>query len=151
MNEADSYYTHDHTGVRYPYGDLFGYPDSLIRGRTEAAYAHGVNLVSTNPSVVLDYGSGRGHGLLTIQKAFHPDRTISLDKHLPYLEAQQAVLANENPTPFEFVHSEGIPLPFETGSIEAIFFMHVIEHIKDPGILLEEMRRVLSSDGRLVI
>lgn len=146
--ERPQFYVQDGTGIRYPIGDLYGYPDSLIRARTEAAYVCGVELISNSPSTVLDYGSGRGHGLVNIQEALHPKRIISLDMHQPYLDAQRLVLTKDE---FEFIQASGAPLPFDDRSIDAITFMHVLEHIRNPRPLLEDMHRILSDDGQLVI
>lgn len=146
--ERPRFYTQEDTGIRYPIGDLFGYPDSLIRSRTEAAYICGVSLITNKPQSVLDYGSGRGHGLTTIQQKLKPDRIISLDKNKEYLEAQKCVLGNK---PFEFIEVSSTPLPFADESIDAITFMHVIEHISKPQLLLKEMHRILSFKGQLVL
>lgn len=146
--ERPQFYVQEGTGIKYPIGDLFGYPDSLIRARTETAYSCGVNLITNSPSTVLDYGSGRGHGLVNIQDTLRPSRIISLDKHQPYLDAQQAAFSDEV---FEFVLASEPPLPFADASIDAITFMHVIEHIKNPQPLIEDMHRVLADDGQLII
>ena len=44
-------------------------------------------------------------------------------------------------------------LPYDDGSVDAIYCGHVLEHLPEPEVIavLREMRRVLKSDGRLGI
>jgi 2-polyprenyl-3-methyl-5-hydroxy-6-metoxy-1,4-benzoquinol methylase len=42
-------------------------------------------------------------------------------------------------------------LAFEDGSFDLIFSFDVIEHLKEPSVMLDEMRRLLKKDGVLII
>lgn len=42
-------------------------------------------------------------------------------------------------------------LPFKEGSFDTIVAGEVIEHLTDPSFLLKEARRVLKSDGKLIV
>ncbi|MBI2302414.1 MAG: methyltransferase domain-containing protein, partial [Armatimonadetes bacterium] len=46
---------------------------------------------------------------------------------------------------------EGGRLPLEDASVDNVFCAHHLEHFADPGPIVEEMRRVLKPDGRLVL
>jgi ubiquinone/menaquinone biosynthesis C-methylase UbiE len=47
-------------------------------------------------------------------------------------------------------NAESEPLPFQTGSIDAVFFLEVLEHLqKDPFFAILEMHRVLKPNGEL--
>jgi ubiquinone/menaquinone biosynthesis C-methylase UbiE len=47
-------------------------------------------------------------------------------------------------------NAETEPLPFQSGSIEAVFFLEVLEHLqKDPFFAILEMHRVLKLNGEL--
>lgn len=154
MSERPNFYINPDSGTKYPIGDLFGYPDSLIIARTSAAYHLGIELLDQGRdySTVLDYGSGRGHGLVAIRERLGSDRIVSVDTHAPYLEAQRlALAAGESATPYEFLNLSKPPLPFANETFDAIFFMHVIEHIDNPEQLLGEMHRVLQKDGTLLM
>lgn len=154
MPERPNFYINHDSGTRYPIGDLFGYPDSLITARTSAAYHYGIELLDQagDYSAVLDYGSGRGHGLVAIREQLSSNRIVSIDRHAPYLEAQRLALVTDgSASPYEFLNLSGPALPFADGTFGAIFFMHVIEHIENPEQLLREMHRVLQSDGKLVM
>lgn len=150
MPEKRQYYRQETTGMRYPVGDLYGYPDSLIRGRTGAAYKYGLPLLG-NPSRVLDFGSGRGHGVKAINDQLHRATIVSAEKYFPYLQAQQTTLSPDGkPTPYNFVNVKG-DLPFADRSFDAVSIMHVIEHITDPKKLMADLHRVLSDDGKLLM
>lgn len=43
------------------------------------------------------------------------------------------------------------PLPFEDGSFDCVFCLELLEHLITPLSLLEELRRVLTRDGRAVV
>lgn len=145
------YYRQETTGMRYRVGDLYGYPDSLIRGRTGAAYQYGLSLIDNRPSRVLDFGSGRGHGVKAINDQLGPTTIVSADKYLPYLKSQQKTLTDGySPTPYNFVHLKGA-LPFADGAFDAVTIMHVIEHITDPKTLLDDLHRVMADDGKLLL
>lgn len=149
--EKPRFYRQETTGIRYRIGDLYGYPDSLIRARTSAAYRHAVDVLleRSQPDTVVDFGSGRGHGILAIQELY-PKRIISIDKYEPYLSlAQKRGLPNEDKEGVEFAVANSLPLA--DASIEMIFFMHTIEHVKNPLELLQDMHRVLRPKGDLVV
>lgn len=42
-------------------------------------------------------------------------------------------------------------LPFETGSFDTVILDNVLEHIATPEVLIREIKRVLVSDGRLIV
>lgn len=152
MAEKPRFYTQETTGIRYKVGDLFGYPDSLIRARTSAAYQYGLQLLPQRQyNTIVDFGSGRGHGVKAIQDTLSPKQIISIDKHLPYLESQRIALmeGTQNEDPFNFIQATTIPL--DTSTTDIIFFMHVIEHLEDPLSELHDMHRILKPEGTLVI
>lgn len=152
MQEKPRFYRQETTGIRYPIGDLFGYPDSLIRGRTGAAYQYGLQLIGEHPRAVLDFGSGRGHGVQAIKDILNPKIIVSADKYIPYLHAQRLALVDgqPTPTPYHFVGAKD-QLPFADGAFDVVTMMHVIEHVKDPAGVLKDLSRVLSPNGKLLI
>lgn len=152
MNEQPQFYTQETTGIRYKIGDLYGYPDSLIRARTGAAYKFAADQLSNraNNGIIVDYGSGRGHGIPII-KQLCPKTIISIDKYEPYLSiAQRFGLKNHGEEDrVQLVAAEAVPLA--AGSVDTIFFMHVIEHIKNLQQTLRDMHCALRSGGNLVV
>lgn len=144
------FYTQETTGIKYPIGDLYGYPDSLIRARTGAAYAYSIQLLPDKYDAVLDIGSGRGHGVKAINDRMSPKTLVSLDKYFPYLQAQRIVFTKDDAqASYHFVNAS--TSPFQGASFNAVFCMHVIEHLKEPAYLIDEVARILISDGRFIV
>ena len=46
-----------------------------------------------------------------------------------------------------FLCADGEALPWATGSVDAVVFNHIYEHVVDPDAVLAEIRRVLRPDG----
>jgi len=51
----------------------------------------------------------------------------------------------------EYVTADGYSLPFESGVFDYVICNQVLEHVKDKGSLVDEIQRVLSPDGLLLI
>lgn len=138
-------------GIRYPAEDLFGYPDSLIKARLDAAYRFGCELIpGRKRERTLDIGSGHGHGVVTINRMLSAGNTISSDANFSFIEAQHSVLSDGTDS-YSFLQLKAPGLPIKTSSVDTIFLMHAIEHLKKPGETLKEIRRVLKPDGELVV
>lgn len=74
--------TYCSAGVKYKLDDLFGCPDTLIRGRLASAYNFGCKLVLNDQlraDKVMDLGSCHGHGIKEIVDNFKPGLLISSD------------------------------------------------------------------------
>lgn len=154
MTAENGYYIS--AGIRYPNSDLFGYPDTLIRSRVDAAYRQACRLLSPIPQNILDFGSGHGHGIKTIVDHLQPDLAVSVDRWTDYILAQQKTFGNHGGAVLRFVialaPTETVPyLPFDNEIFDAIFLMHVIEHIPNPKILLQEMIRVGTKGSQIAI
>lgn len=50
-----------------------------------------------------------------------------------------------------FLCGDGTALPFPDGSLDALVFNHIYEHVVDPDAVIKEMHRVLSDDGVLYL
>lgn len=151
MSEYAQYYTQETTGIRYRIGDLYGYPDSLIIARTGAAYDYGLQLLDKHDCIVLDFGSGRGHGVQKAEAALNPRLIVSIDKYSPYLKNQQLSLVKDDlPAAYGFIQAR-TDLPLCDDSIDVVTSMHVIEHLPNPSLFLKEVSRVLRRDGKLLL
>lgn len=51
----------------------------------------------------------------------------------------------------DIVYYDGRVMPFEDGSFEGVLCVEVLEHVSDPELLLTEISRVLSKDGKLIL
>lgn len=151
MKGEKDYYTA--AGVRYPAEDLFGYPDTLIRARMDSAYKESCKVLNHQPQSILDIGSCHGHGIKTIRDELAPGFIVSSDRWTDFLQAQRKVISNTDRSSVHFVtlNATAPSLPFSDKVFDAVFLMHVIEHLDKPENLLMEMRRITKTDGHLVI
>jgi len=142
MKKVESYIA---SGKIYPIEDLFGYPDSLIRARTESAYKWGIVCLPITARKIIDLGSCHGHGIDTIRRNLdNCDLLISADRWIDYLDIQRRVIGNRcTYLGFDFKNS----LPLANKSIDVAFLIHVVEHLDKPENCLREIHRVLSEDG----
>lgn len=49
------------------------------------------------------------------------------------------------------LHMDGTKFPFENGSFNSVVVDNVLEHIEEPGGVIEEIRRVLADGGIMVV
>jgi SAM-dependent methyltransferase len=90
---------------------------------------------------VLEIGSGEGKLLR------------SLHAHLPALKLHGCDLRDRITPPdcYRFNRiEEGAPLPYENASFDGVIMFDVLEHVLDPAKMLDEVARILRTDGRLV-
>ena len=137
-------------GIWYPEEDLFGYPDTLIRGRVSFAYEIGCHLLIEKKieiGTVADIGSCHGHGVKTIQTLLRPKQVLSLDRWYDFLFAQSRVI---DPRP-NLVTMSLPNIPLSNESCDAVFLIHVIEHLPDIDRQLDEIKRIIKPGGALII
>ncbi len=96
---------------------------------------------------VLDVASGEGYGTrLLAERARYVlgvDIAEEAVEHARRAYAQSGLL--------EFVLGDCTALPMAAASVEVVVSFETIEHVHNPGQVLNEFRRVLRSDGLLVI
>jgi SAM-dependent methyltransferase len=51
----------------------------------------------------------------------------------------------------DIVYYDGTIMPFDDASFEGVLCIEVLEHVSDPELLLTEISRVLTNDGRLIL
>lgn len=51
----------------------------------------------------------------------------------------------------DIVVDQGEPYPFDDGTFDTVVCSEVLEHVKNPGFILEEMTRVVKPDGSLIL
>jgi ubiquinone/menaquinone biosynthesis C-methylase UbiE len=137
-------------GRWYPESDLFGYPDSLIRSRVNFAYQVGCDLLKKynyETNTIADIGSCHGHGVNTIQTLLEPKQVLSLDRWYDFLFAQSRVI---KPRP-DLVTMNLPDIPLADESCDAVFLIHVIEHLPDLQAQLKEIKRIIKPNGALIV
>ena len=106
-------------------------------------------LAATSAGLALDIGSGTGY---TTYRVFGDLPTVCVDLHLPNLKYYKhklaAIASNRQPL---CAISLATSLPFQAGVFKFILCSEVLEHIEDDDAAVQEIARVLASDGKAVI
>jgi len=124
----------------------------ISRGRKiEPRLSYPLELAKIKPgTTVLDFGCGRGE--LTWQAAELGANAIGMD-----YSAQALKLAKKLPKiskgKMKFVQNTSLKLPIQNSRVDCILFVDVLEHLYPAQLekLLREFRRVLKTDGRVIL
>ena len=92
---------------------------------------------------VMDLGCGTGDSVVQFRNVNPSVRWVGVD-----VEASPEVALRRR-TDAEFVTFDGVHLPFDDGSFDAVYCKQVLEHVREPAALLVEAARVLRPDGVL--
>src|SRR4051812_36037710 len=92
---------------------------------------------------VLDLGCGAGDSVAQFRNENPDVRWVGAD-----VEASPEVPSRRR-TDAEFVTFDGMHLPFDDASFDAIYCKQVLEHVREPAPLLAEVARVLKPGGAL--
>ena len=96
---------------------------------------------------VADIGCGTGEVLGELAVAWPQSELVGVDFAASRLRTAAAAAP-----PVTLVDADlGAPLPFADAAFDTIFCTEVLEHLKNPVGALREIRRVLTSDGRLAL
>lgn len=100
---------------------------------------------------ILDVGCGTGSSVIDLKKMF--GRRV--DVYGADVVALQIDLAKEKMKRFgvwaEFVHVDGIRLPFADATFDAVYTSDVLGHVEDVGAWMKEIHRVLRPGGVLAM
>lgn len=98
--------------------------------------------------VVMEVGAGSGRDSLALAR--EGARVIVLDYSRPSLATVKR-LSNELGVEVLFVCGDGTNLPFADGVIDVVFHQGLLEHFRDPMVLLRENARVVAPGGHLLV
>lgn len=101
-----------------------------------------------NNSRLLDLGCGTGLALSIVGRVFH--NSVGCDTEEKEVKAAKELLKKLN-LDIPVIKYDGKKLPFKDGSFDVVISIDVIEHAKDPTLMMEEIRRVLKKNGILHI
>lgn len=115
---------------------------------SEAVRETAMRLANLRPGmVVADVGAGTG--FITAGLASLVQRVYAIDGSPAMLQ-----VARQNLSSFDnlvFLETDGLSIPLPDASLDAVFANMYLHHCIDPLAAIREMRRLLRSDGRLVI
>ena len=100
-------------------------------------------LLTAGETRVLDAGCAFGFGTAQLRPKHNP---VGLEISEEYLAA-----AHTRYPDLPLVRGDVTCLPFLDGSLDAVLFLDVLEHLPDPAAAISEARRVLREDGALII
>lgn len=105
-----------------------------------------ISQVPKNVKTILDVGCGSGW----VAKKFLKKniKVISLDISKSNPQKVKELYPSQNH--FQVV-ADSFKLPFDSNSFDCVIASEIIEHIVEPKLFLEELFRVVSGDGRLII
>jgi ubiquinone/menaquinone biosynthesis C-methylase UbiE len=98
------------------------------------------------PARILDWGAGLGQ--ITSMLAAAGLNVESFDYGGPAAPDAEVALPTY-PQFTAYISSDPVALPYEGGRFDAVLSCGVLEHVKDPGASLDEIRRVLVPGGTL--
>ncbi len=109
-----------------------------------------IGLIEPDPADrVLDVAGGTG----LVARALAPSvtRVTVLDATEAMLATGRQQAAAEGRTDVEFVHGDAMALPFPEAAFSLVVTRFSLHHFADPAPMLDEMVRVTSAGGRLVV
>lgn len=109
-------------------------------------YYFAVNQIDMKDKVVLDIASGEGYGANILSKTAKYVYGIDIS-----IEAIEHAKKNYNRENLEFIHGDALLIPMENNSVDILVSFETIEHIEKQQEMIDEMKRVLTQDGILII
>ncbi len=103
-----------------------------------------LNLVRPTDLTIVDIGCGEGITLEKVQRLFPDRKVFGIENLLENIE----ICRNHG---CDIEQGDVYDLPLSPESVNCVFFMEVIEHLEHPEIAIQEIHRVLTPGGRLVI
>jgi SAM-dependent methyltransferase len=99
-------------------------------------------------SWVLDLGCGAGQFSIPLLERGY--RAVSVDLDAPRLGRVRNACADKN-LAARILLADGANLPCHSASFDAVVCREMIEHVDEPGAVVEEIKRVLRPQGRLCV
>lgn len=97
---------------------------------------------------VLEIGCGLGYGAYLMVKLNPTIRVRAVDNDSQVVELAKELWGENDQLTFDVVQAED--LPFQGSSFDSVVCFEVIEHLRQPELLLKEVRRILTGGGRIV-
>jgi ubiquinone/menaquinone biosynthesis C-methylase UbiE len=100
-------------------------------------------------SLTIEVGAGAGAVTRRIAVKADPERVMAFEPSSGFVKvARDRAKQHANVT---FEVADGTALPLDDNSVHNLILHTVLTHVAEPALLLKEARRVLNTDGRLVV
>lgn len=133
------------------YADLYDHLCQLKPYRTMVQDVTAALQITGSGATVLDLGCGTGNILKALTELHEKPFCTGLDGTEPMLELARKKLAGQTMPEALIQHDLNHSTPFTNGSFSHIVCTNVLYAMKQPTQLVQEMHRLLSTGGRLVI
>jgi SAM-dependent methyltransferase len=98
---------------------------------------------------ILDVGCGNGGYLRALHRRGHAGLVVGMDFSAGMLASSRNAAGEDGAQPL--VQGDAALLPFASGSIDVGLAMHMLYHVPDRAQALRELRRVVASEGLVLI
>ena len=105
-------------------------------------------LAADRPGPILDWGCGAGQVTSLLRER---GLEVTAFDYRPGLEAPTVAPLENYPDVHAHLSSEPVTLPFADDAFGAVLSCGVLEHVKDPELSLEELKRVLRPGGTIYV
>jgi SAM-dependent methyltransferase len=116
---------------------------TLADAESDAAYRWAAGAVAGR--VVLDVGSGPGHGAMVLHRA-GAQAVVGVDRDPEAVESATRLYGAHA----SFLQAEPMALPLAPASFDLVICFRALEEEPDPDAVLDGLRRVLAEDGLLI-
>lgn len=106
-------------------------------------------LAITTDDAVLEIGSGLGLGCVLARRAYSPKSIVCLDASIA--QTRRALSLMHDLPDASFVTANAHSMPFDSGTMDKIYSVEVVQHFEDLELFAKEAFRVLSDKGRAVL
>lgn len=121
--------------------------DRLFPRCWNSTYHHLRVLRRTLEEIIATWVAGRGYSVLVDYGCgAMPYRPL----FAPHIDEYQGADLADNPHAHRTLRADG-GLPHPDASVQIVLSTQVLEHVTDPGLYLQECRRVLADDGLLIL
>ena len=110
---------------------------------SDTSYPHG--------SLVLEAGCGVGAQTVILALQSPDAKITSVDISSASLSKAKEKINHAGINNVTFMQGNIFNLPFEEESFDHIFLCFVLEHLREPGLALSELKRVLKKDGTITV
>ena len=106
-----------------------------------------IELIKNTPKLILDVGCGAGNNAELIRSRY-PESII---EGVTYSEAERNIAVQAMNKVLVFDIEGDIPVEISSKKYDLLIFSHVLEHLRNPKIILQKFLELLEDDGMVLI